>query len=173
MSGGQMQRVAIARAISVNPELIVADEAVSMLDASLRVEIVDLLLNLKNSLGMSFLFITHDFGIARYFIKKGNGRIAVMYSGNIVELGEGDSVIQKPMHPYTKALIASAPIPDPIKAKASEVPSLRSLDVTQPSTNFKGCKFAKRCLYAQEICENDAPLLRQVNDREVACHLYD
>jgi oligopeptide/dipeptide ABC transporter ATP-binding protein len=173
MSGGQMQRVAIARAISINPELIVADEAVSMLDASLRVEIVDLLLNLKNKLGTSFLFITHDFGIARYFIKKGGGKVAVMYLGNIVELGEGDSVIQKPMHPYTKALIASVPIPDPVKAKASEVPSLRSLDLTQPRINFKGCKFASRCSYVREICSNEAPLLRLVDDREVACHLYD
>jgi len=173
MSGGQLQRVAIARAISVRPKYIVADEAVSMLDASLRLGIVDLFLDLQKKLGMSYLFITHDFGIARYFVLKGGGSMAVMYLGSIVEIGVGDSIIKNPLHPYTQVLIAVTPVPDPEVARRRELPKLRSLEVPRLTEAPPGCKFHTRCPYARDKCEKVVPELREVKGRLVACHFAE
>jgi len=173
MSGGQLQRIAIARAISLKPKYIVADEAVSMLDASLRLEIIDLLLDLQKEYGMSYLFITHDLGITRYFIFKGGGKIAVMYLGSLVEYGEGEEVIRNAYHPYTRILVEASPIPDPKLARSRGLPPLRSLDIPSLTNIPSGCKFSSRCPYAQEICEKEIPKLRKVNDRYVACHFAE
>lgn len=173
MSGGQMQRIILARALSVNPEFIVADEAVSMLDACLRIGALDLMLDLQKKFKHSYLFITHDFAIARYFVKKGGGKIAVMYLGKIVEVGEGDSVVQKPIHPYTQALIAAIPIPDPKVARERELPKLKSLDIPRLTEAITGCKFNTRCPYAEKICEEKVPELKEVKNRLVACHFAE
>jgi len=171
LSGGQMQRIAIARAISVNPKFLVADEAVSMLDASLRIEVLDLLLDLKNRFGMTCLFITHDFGVARYFAKR--GRVMIMYLGSIVEVGSTDDVILDPVHPYTKTLIACVPVPDPKLTRRKGLPPLRSLEVPSLTQVPPGCKFHPRCPYAEKICVEKVPELKTIGkERFVACHLY-
>jgi len=168
LSGGQLQRIAIARAISVKPKFIVADEAVSMLDASLRIEILDLLLRIREEYGLAVLFITHDLAIARYFARK--NKIAIMYLGNIVEMGNTEDIIKNPLHPYTKALIMSVPIPDPDIARKRGLPKLRSLEVPSLVNPPSGCKFHTRCPLATEICQKQAPALRNINGRLVACH---
>ncbi len=173
MSGGQMQRITLARAILLNPKYVVADEAVSMLDASLRLGAIDLMLDLQKRLSMSYLFITHDFGIARYFIKKSQGKIMVMYLGSLVEIGDGDSVMQTPIHPYTHALIAAIPIPDPRVTRQRPIPALRSLEVPRLTEVPSGCKFHTRCPHAQSICEAKLPELREVDSRLVACHFAE
>jgi len=173
MSGGQMQRVTLARAISLKPKYIVADEAVSMLDASLRLGAVDLMLDLQKRFGMSYLFITHDFGISRYFIKKSRGKMMVMYLGSLIEIGDGDSVIQNPTHPYTQILKESIPVPDPKIARERPIPQLRSLEIPRLEETPSGCKFHTRCPYAAEICSTEVPLLRQVGEKLVACHLAE
>lgn len=170
LSGGQLQRISIARAISVNPKFIVADEAVSMLDASLRIEILNLLLDLKEKLKTAYLFITHDFAIARYFAR--NGRIAVMYLGNIVEIGKTEDVIQRPIHPYSQALLMAVPIPDPKIARSRGLPKLKSLEIPSLINPPPGCKFNTRCPYAEKICLEKAPELREVKGRLVACHMF-
>lgn len=168
LSGGQRQRVVIARAISLHPELIVADEPVSMIDVSLRIEVLDLLLKLKRNLNMSCIFITHDFGLARYFARQ--GRIAVMYLGNIVEIGPTEDVLQKPLHPYTQSLISVVPVPDPDLVKERKAMQLRSLDIPSASNPPSGCKFHPRCPFAGDYCSKDRPSLREVSDnRFVAC----
>jgi len=173
MSGGQMQRIILARALSVNPDFIVADEAVSMLDACLRIGALDLMLDLQKKFQHAYLFITHDLAIARYFILKGGGRIVIMYLGKIVEVGDGDSVIQKPAHPYTQALIAATPIPDPKISRERELPKLKSLDVPRLTEAIPGCKFNTRCPYSEKICAEVVPEIREVKGRLVACHFAE
>jgi len=173
MSGGQMQRVTLARAVAVNPEYIVADEAVSMLDASLRLGALELMLDLQKRFGLSYLFITHDFAIARYFVKKGGGKIMIMYLGSLVEIGEGDSVIQKPLHPYTQTLLKAIPVPDPKATRERELPKLRSLDAPRLTETPSGCKFHTRCPYAEKICDDQVPELRSIAKRSVACHFAE
>jgi len=169
LSGGQMQRIAIARAISVQPSFVLADEAVSMLDASLRINIINLLLELKDKLNMACLFITHDIDMARYFTR--SGRVAVMYLGSIVELGKIDEIIDNPLHPYTDVLISVTPVPDPKVAKSSELPPLRSLEIPSLTNPPSGCKFHTRCPYAKNICEKEVPELREIQPGHfVACH---
>ena len=171
LSGGQMQRIAIARAISVNPEFLMADEAVSMIDASLRIEVIDLLLDLKKRFDMTCLFITHDFGVARYFAK--GGRVMIMYLGSIVEVGPTEDIILEPFHPYTKTLIASVPIPDPKLTRSRGLPPLRSLEIPSLTEVPPSCKFHPRCPDAEEICAQKVPELKRVgNERFVACHQY-
>jgi len=171
MSGGQMQRVTLARAISLRPKYIVADEAVSMLDASLRLGAVDLMLDLQKRFGVSYLFITHDFGISRYFIKKSRGKMMVMYLGSLVEIGDGDSVVRSPIHPYTRILKESIPVPDPKIARGRPIPQLRSLEIPRLEETPSGCKFHTRCPHAIDICSTEVPLLRRVGTKLVACHL--
>lgn len=170
LSGGQLQRISIARAIAVNPSFILADEAVSMLDASLRINVLDLLLDLRERLNLACLFITHDLAIARYFSRGGN--VMIMYLGNVVESGNLDEVIRKPLHPYTEILMGVSPIPDPNIAKARPLPKLRSLEIPSAANPPTGCKFHTRCPYAEEVCAEKVPELRDTGSgREVACHL--
>jgi oligopeptide/dipeptide ABC transporter ATP-binding protein len=171
LSGGQLQRIAIARALSVDPEFIVADEPTSMLDASLRVEILDLLLSLRKSRKLTYLHITHDFAIARYF---GADQVSIiLYLGSIVEKGVTEKIIQEPLHPYTKVLMSSVLVPDPRLVKSLPLPKLRSLELPDPVNPPPGCPFHPRCPYAMEVCKHVRPeLIELENGRQVACHLY-
>ncbi len=173
LSGGQRQRLVIARAISVDPELIVADEPITMIDVSLRLGILDLMLELRRRLGTSYLFITHDFGAARYFTAKAGGRIAVMYLGKIVEIGPAEEVIRNPLHPYTRILLEAVPEPDPEKARKRRPIKLRSLDIPSPLNPPPGCKFHTRCPEAWDKCEKmEPPLVEAKPGHLVACWLY-
>lgn len=173
LSGGQRQRVSIARAISVNPKLIVADEPITMIDVSLRLGILDLMLELKKKFGTAYLFITHDFGAARYFSAKGGGRIAVMYLGNIVEIGLAEDIIREPLHPYTKVLLSVIPVPDPEKSRKRKPLKLKSLDIPSPLNPPSGCKFHTRCPYASDKCKRKLPPLVKVRPNHyIACWLY-
>jgi len=170
LSGGQMQRIAIARAISVEPSFIVADEAVAMLDASLRISILDLLRELQQRLGLGCLFISHDIAVARYVCR--GGRAMVMYLGNIVEEGGIEDLLREPLHPYTEVLLSTIPIPDPKLTRSRELPKLRSLEVPSAANPPSGCKFHTRCPYASDICSKEVPALKEVKaGRFVACHL--
>ena len=166
LSGGQRQRVAIARAIVLRPKFIVADEPVSMLDVSIRAGILRLLMKLRDDMGISFLYITHDLATAKYICR----RMAVMYLGKIVELGPTIKVIDEPLHPYTKALIKAIPVPDP-KVKIGEVPIKGEVPLS-PIDLPSGCRFHPRCLMAEDICKKKEPEFREVEPgRWVACHL--
>lgn len=156
LSGGQRQRVGVARALAVGPRLIVADEAVSMLDVSMRIALLDLLLRAKEEQGLSYVFITHDFGVMRYFA--GDYRIGVLYYGRLVEEGTCKDVISHPRHPYTHALIRSVPVPDPRTNRAREAIVLRDAD--HADSPQRGCAFAPRCLFSQPRCFEEVPELR-------------
>ncbi len=165
LSGGQRQRVAIARALVLNPALIVADEPVSMLDVSIRAEVLNVMLSLRERFGISFVFITHDLAVARHI----TDRIAIMYLGKIVESGRTDEVIFDPRHPYTEALLLAVPAPDPTAERAKVV--LKG-EVPTPINPPSGCRFHPRCPYAFEICPQLEPLLTDIgHDHLVACHL--
>jgi oligopeptide/dipeptide ABC transporter ATP-binding protein len=163
MSGGQRQRAAIARSLILQPEFLVADEPVSMIDVSLRTAIVDLMLNLRRDLRLTYLFITHDLAIAKYI----SDRIAIMYLGRIVELGDKETIFSNPMHPYTQALLAAIPIPDPDRKRKvteliGEVPS--AIDIPL------GCRFHTRCRHIKETCDKEEPKLVEVSSGHfVAC----
>ena len=169
LSGGQRQRVAVARAMMLDPELIIADEPVSMLDASVRVSILELLRQIQEKLKIGFMYITHDLATARHF----SNRIGVMYAGKLVELGPVVAVLQEPLHPYTQALMAAIPDPDPqnrfrkIAALPGEPPSL----VEPPP----GCRFHPRCPIAKSgLCDVEEPILRELRPGHfVACHLAE
>lgn len=166
-SGGQRQRIIIARALSTKPKFIVCDEPVSELDVSVQSQILNLLKNFQDEFGLSYLFIAHDLSVIRHVSHK----VAVMYLGKIVEYGEEDEIFNSPLHPYTKALMSAAPIPDPdikrnqIKLKG-EIPSAMEIP--------KGCSFHTRCPYKMKICELEEPTLKEFdNGRQVSCHLID
>jgi peptide/nickel transport system ATP-binding protein len=174
LSGGQRQRVVIARAIILKPRFIVADEPLSMLDVSIRTDILKLMIELKNKLGLSYLFITHDLALTRYIANK----IAVMYLGKIVEIGPVEKILSNPLHPYTKALIKAIPEPDPSRRKElkelevkGEVPS--AIDIPP------GCRFHPRCIALDanpqlaNLCKvREPPLIEVEKDHYVACWLY-
>jgi peptide/nickel transport system ATP-binding protein len=166
LSGGQRQRVALARSIITEPEFVVADEPVSMIDVSLRTTLIDLMLNLRKELGLTYLFITHDLAVAKYI----SDRIAIMYLGKIIELGEKGEIFSNPLHPYTQALLSAIPVPDPERKRKKielkgEVPSAINI----PS----GCRFHPRCPKAFNKCPLEEPLLLDIEkDHLVACHLY-
>jgi len=165
LSGGQRQRVALARSIILNPEFIVADEPVSMIDVSLRTTIIDLMLNLRKDLGLTYLFITHDLAVAKYI----SDRIAIMYLGKIVEMGKKEEIFLNPTHPYTQALLSAIPVPNPKRKRKKielkgEVPSAINI----PS----GCRFHPRCPYKTRKCvKKEPPLVEITKDHFVACHL--
>jgi len=166
LSGGQRQRVAVARAIVLEPSFIVADEPVSMLDMSIRAEILDLMLGIREKYGIAYLFITHDLAVAKHICD----RIAIMYLGKIVESGEASEVIDNPLHPYTKALVAAIPVPDP-RVKIGEIPIKG--EVPSPVNLPPGCRFHPRCPYAMGVCRSSEPVLKEVEPgHKVACHLY-
>lgn len=163
LSGGQRQRVAIARAIILNPEFIVADEPVSMIDVSLRASILELMLKLKEEYSLTYLFITHDLAIAKYI----SDDIAIMYLGKIVEMGSKREVFERPKHPYTKALLSAIPVPDPTK-KGSRIPL--GGEIPNAINPPPGCRFHTRCSMATNECRFKEPGLVQLSkDHAVAC----
>jgi len=164
LSGGQRQRVAVARAFVLRPEFIVADEPVSMLDVSIRAEILNLMLDFVDKFNVSFLYITHDLALARHM----SDRVAIMYLGKIMEMGETERIVYEPLHPYTQALIAAVPVPDPTSRRTrlpvtGEIPS--------PVDPPPGCRFHTRCPVAEEICRQKEPEFIDVGKEHfVACH---
>lgn len=167
LSGGQRQRVAIARALILRPKFVVADEPVSMLDVSIRTEVLNLMLDLKTKLGLTYLFITHDLAIARYMSED----IGVMYLGKIVEFGDVHEILGDPDHPYTQALIAAVPVAD-VETKRQDIPIKG--ETPQPIDIPKGCRFNPRCPYAFERCFKEEPELFEVEPGHgAACFLYD
>ena len=162
LSGGQRQRIVIARALALKPKLIIADEPVSMLDVSVRAEVLELMSELQKKYGITFIYITHDLATARYF----GQRIAILYLGKIVEMGPIDDVLFHPKHPYTQALIDAISEPDPEnlhREKKIRINEPLDIDV------YQGCRFRARCPYAIEKCKEEPPLEKLENDREVAC----
>ncbi len=165
MSGGQRQRAAMARSLILQPEFIVADEPVSMIDVSLRTAIIDLMLELRRDLGLTYLFITHDLAIAKYI----SDRIAVMYLGKIVELGDKNAIFNNPIHPYTKALLAAIPVPNP---DCNRKPTELIGDVPSAVNIPSGCRFHTRCRYCQDTCSEAEPSLVEVEPNHfAACSL--
>ena len=165
LSGGQRQRAAIARAIVLQPSVLVADEPVSMLDVSVRAGILRLLRGLVERLSMSLVFITHDLSLIGQMCDE----LAVMYQGRIVELGPALDVLAQPLHPYTRALIAAVPVPDPGQRPSDDETAL--LEATAPTGSLHGCRFAPRCAHVAERCHRDDPRLRAIEGaHEGACH---
>jgi peptide/nickel transport system ATP-binding protein len=169
LSGGEKQRVALVRSMLLNPDLILADEAISALDVSLRVEMMDLMLDLQERFGTSFLMISHDLSNARYFAENAGGRIGVMYMGRIVEIGSPEEIIHDPKHPYTKVLRWATATLDPSDRGAVPV---RRIDVPDPKDPPSGCRFHTRCPEAREVCRREVPDLDS-GDRRVACFRDD
>jgi oligopeptide/dipeptide ABC transporter ATP-binding protein len=171
LSGGQRQRISIARAMTLNPRMIIADESVSMVDVSIRVSLLNTLLKLRNELGVTFLFITHDLAVVKYFAWE--GRVGVMYVGKMVEYGRTPQLIGRSMHPYTRALAAAIPEADPDLTRSKDKLHLRSLDIPNLTNLPTGCVFHPRCTFwEQGLCDTRIPPLVDVgNGREVACHV--
>jgi len=166
LSGGQVQRISIARALITKPSLLIADEPVSMVDASLRMSIVNLFKELKEKQGISVIYITHDLATAYYV----SDRIAIMFRGEIIETGSVEKVLVDPLHPYTKILKESVPEPDPERKWKNEI-ELSTLEVKEFSR--AGCKFAGRCPHVMDICREKEPEDIFVQGRTVKCHLYE
>ena len=166
-SGGQRQRICIARALAVKPKLIVCDEPVSALDVSIQAQIINLLKNLQQTLGLTYIFISHDLSVVKYITNK----ILVMYLGNIMEYADTEELFKHPLHPYTEALFSAVPNPDP-DAKMNRI--ILNGDIPSPANPPKGCKFNTRCPKAMKICEFLQPKSLTPNPNHyVCCHLYD
>ncbi len=161
-SGGQRQRIVVARSLMLNPELLICDEPVSALDVSVQAQIINILKDLQEEMGLTYLFVAHDLSVVNYI----SDRIAVMYLGKIVEISTSDSIYSNPKHPYTEALLGSIPVPDPEK-KRKKV-QLEGT-VPNPANPPSGCSFHPRCKYAIERCKEETPELEEVNGHKVAC----
>ena len=168
-SGGQRQRIGIARALSVNPEFIMCDEPISALDVSIQAQVVNMLEDLQEEFGLTYLFVSHDLSMVRHI----SNRIGVMYLGNIVEIADNDELYDRPLHPYTQALLSAIPIADPLKARATQRKVITG-DLPSPLNIPSGCRFHTRCPYATERCKTESPVLKDVGGgHQVACHLMD
>ncbi len=165
-SGGQRQRIGIARALSVMPEFIICDEPISALDVSVQAQIVNMLEDLQNEIGLTYLFIAHDLSMVRHI----SNRVGVMYLGSLMEVTTSDELYNTPQHPYTIALLSSIPIPNP---RAERKNIILEGDVPSPLTPPSGCKFRTRCQYAKKICSEMTPKLKNLgSEHYVACHLF-
>ena len=166
-SGGQRQRICIARALAVKPKLVICDEPVSALDVSIQAQIINLLKELQNKMGLTYIFISHDLSVVKYI----TDRIMVMYLGNMMEMGDTAGIFKNPLHPYTQALFSAVPVPDP-DVKMSRI--ILEGDIPSPANPPAGCKFHTRCSKCMGVCSSVAPRYVEAEpDHFVACHLYD
>ncbi len=167
-SGGQRQRIGIARALAIEPELIICDEPISALDVSIQAQVVNMLEDLQEELGLTYLFIAHDLSMVKHI----SDRIGVMYLGHMMEITTSDELYEHPYHPYTKALLSSIPIPDPRANKDQRI--ILEGDVKSPINPTEGCRFSSRCRYCKELCNEKTPELRKVTEGHfVACHFVE